>query len=131
LILSSEEARKRAQQLKQRIEGGEDFAQLAVAHSADNGSASEGGDLGWVNPGTMVKEFEDAMDELDLNEISDPVQTRFGWHIIQVLDRREFDNTEEFRRAKARDMVRQRKLEPALANFLRRMRDEAYVEIRL
>lgn len=131
LILSSEEARKRAQQLKQRILGGEKFSELATSHSDDKGSASQGGDLGWVNPGDMVKPFEDAMNKLAIGEISDPVETRFGWHIIQVLDRRKFDNTEEYRRNQAREAVRQRKIEPALANWLRRIRDEAFVEIRL
>ena len=131
LILSSSEAKKRIEQLKQRIEGGEDFAELATSHSADKGSASQGGDLGWVNPGVMVKPFEDAMNALTIGEISDPVQTQFGWHILQVLDRRQFDDTEEYRRNQAREAVRQRKIEPAMANWLRRIRDEAFVEVRL
>ena len=131
LILSSTEARRRIEQLKQRIEGGEDFAELATSHSADKGSASQGGDLGWVNPGVMVKPFEEAMNALPIDVISDPVQTQFGWHILQVLDRRQFDDTEEYRRNQARDAVRQRKIEPALANWLRRIRDEAFVEVRL
>ncbi len=131
LILSSTEAKRRIEQLKQRIEGGEDFAELATSHSADKGSASQGGDLGWVNPGVMVKPFEEAMNALAIGEISDPVQTQFGWHILQVLDRRQFDDTEEYRRNQAREAVRQRKIEPALANWLRRIRDEAFVEVRL
>jgi len=131
LILSSAEARKRIEQLKQRIEGGENFAELATSHSADKGSATQGGDLGWVNPGVMVKPFEEAMNALPIGEISDPVQTQFGWHIIQVLDRRQFDDTEEYIRNQAREAVRQRKIEPALANWLRRIRDEAFVEVRL
>jgi len=131
LILSSEEAKKRAQQLKQRILGGEKFSELAASHSDDKGSATQGGDLGWVNPGDMVKPFEEAMNKLAVGEISDPVETRFGWHIIQVLDRRQFDDTEEYRRNQARETVRQRKIEPALANWLRRIRDEAFVEVRL
>jgi len=131
LILSSEEAKKRAQQLKQRILGGEKFSDLATSHSDDKGSASQGGDLGWVNPGDMVKPFEEAMNKLAVGEISDPVETRFGWHIIQVLDRRQFDDTEEYKRNQARETVRQRKIEPALTNWLRRIRDEAFVEVRL
>jgi peptidyl-prolyl cis-trans isomerase SurA len=131
LILSGSEARKRIEQLKQRIEAGEDFAELATSHSADKGSASQGGDLGWVNPGVMVKPFEEAMNALPIGEISHPVQTQFGWHILQVLDRRQFDDTEEYRRNQAREAVRQRKIEPAMANWLRRIRDEAFVEVRL
>jgi peptidyl-prolyl cis-trans isomerase SurA len=131
VVLSSAEAKKRIEQLKQRIEGGEDFAQLATSHSDDKGSASQGGDLGWVNPGVMVQPFEEAMNALKIGEISDPVQTRFGWHILQVLDRRQFDDTEEYKRNQARETVRQRKIEPAMANWLRRIRDEAFVEVRL
>lgn len=131
VILSMEEAKKRIERLKQRIDGGEDFAELAIANSDDNGSASQGGDLGWVNPGTMVKPFEEAMNRQPIGPASAPVETQFGWHLIQVLDRREYDNTEEYKRNNAREMVRQRKTEPALANWLRRMRDEAFVEIRL
>jgi peptidyl-prolyl cis-trans isomerase SurA len=131
LILSSTEAKTRIEQLKQRIEGGEDFAELATSHSHDKGSAGQGGDLGWVNPGVMVKPFEEAMNALPINEISEPVLTQFGWHIIQVLDRRQFDDTEEYRRNQAREAVRQRKIEPAMANWLRRIRDEAFVEVRL
>jgi peptidyl-prolyl cis-trans isomerase SurA len=131
LILSSSEARKRIEQLKQRIEGGEDFAQLATTHSDDKGSATQGGDLGWVNPGVMVQPFEEAMNALPIGQVSDPVQTRFGWHILQVLDRRKFDDTEEYKRNQAREVVRQRKIEPAMANWLRRIRDEAFVEVRL
>lgn len=131
VILSSSDAKKRIEQLKQRIEDGEDFAQLATSHSDDKGSASQGGDLGWVNPGVMVPPFEEAMNALAIGEISEPVQTRFGWHILQVLDRRKFDDTDEYKRNQAREMVRQRKIEPALANWLRRIRDEAFVEVRL
>ena len=131
LILSSAEAKKRIEQLKQRIEGGEDFAELATSHSDDKGSATQGGDLGWVNPGVMVKPFEEAMNALPIGVVSDPVQTQFGWHLIQVLDRRQFDDTDEYKRNQAREMVRQRKIDPAMANWLRRIRDEAFVEVRL
>jgi len=130
-ILTVEEAKARISKLKQRIAGGEDFAQLAATNSDDKSSAVNGGELGWVNPGTMVKEFEDAMNELSVGEVSDPVRTQFGWHLIQVLERRKHDNTEEFQKNQAREIIRQRKIEPALQNWLRRIRDESFVELRL
>ena len=129
--VSEEMAKHRILSLKQRLDAGEDFAELARANSDDPGSAADGGDLGWFGPGTMVEPFEKAMDALAPGEISAPVQTRFGWHIIQVLERREVDNTDAMRRSKAMDAIRARKLEPALESWLRRIRDEAYVENRL
>ena len=128
---SEKDAEIRAEQLKRRIDSGEDFAELAKVHSDDKASAMEEGNLGWINPGNMVKEFEDAMNGLDEGQVSDPVLSPFGWHIIQVQKRRDFDNTEEYQKNKARDTIRQRKLEPAIANWLRRIRDEAFVEVRL
>ncbi|MGD8567246.1 MAG: peptidylprolyl isomerase [Gammaproteobacteria bacterium] len=130
-LLSDEEARKRLVQLKQRIESGESFTKIATAHSDDKGSAADGGNLGWVNPGTMVKEFEDAMNDLKPGEISDPVKTRFGWHLIEVEDRRKHDNTEQFLRERARDYLRQQKLGPALQTWLRQIKDESFVDVRL
>ena len=115
-------------QLRDRIEQGEDFATLARAQSQDPGSASEGGDLGWVTPGQMVPEFEQAMDQLGIGETSQPVESRFGWHLIQVLARREHDDTAEYRRNRARESIRQRKTEEELEIWLRRLRDESYVE---
>ena len=130
-VTSSEVARERLERIRQRIVNGEDFAQLAKAHSDDKASAVDGGNLGWVNPGVMVKPFEEAMNALPIGVVSDPVQTQFGWHLIQVLDRRQFDDTDEYKRNQAREMVRQRKIDPAMANWLRRIRDEAFVEVRL
>lgn len=128
--LSGEQAKMRIEQLKQRIGTGEDFATLALAHSDDPGSAREGGNLGWVNPGQMVKKFEKAMLALDKGQLSGAVQTRYGWHLIEVLDRRAHDNTEVFEKNKARGLIRQRKMQAAVQNWLRRIRDEAYVEIK-
>lgn len=116
---------------KRRIAAGEDFATLARNISEDKASASNGGDLGWVEPGQMIPDFEAAMDRLSPGEISDPVKTRFGWHLIQVEDRREYDDTEEFTRDKARDAIYQRRIEEGTEEWLRRLRDEAYVEYRL
>ena len=127
-LVSEAEAENRLRQLRERVEQGEDFATLARSHSQDPGSASEGGDLGWVTPGEMVPEFEQAMDQMGNGQISEPVQSRFGWHLIQVLARREHDDTAEYRRNRARESIRQRKTDEELEIWLRRLRDESYVE---
>ncbi len=130
-LASEQQVQTRIAQLRERIEQGEDFAVLARAHSQDPGSGSQGGDLGWVTPGQMVPEFEKAMDELTPGGISEPVKSRFGWHLIQALERRERDDTEEHRRNSARESIRQRKTEEELQIWLRRLRDESYVEYHL
>ncbi|RME33218.1 MAG: molecular chaperone SurA [Gammaproteobacteria bacterium] len=130
-LVSDQDAKARLEQLRERILNGEDFAELARAHSDDRGSALEGGDLGWASPGDFDPKFEQVMNELEPGEISEPFQTRFGWHIVQVLERRTHDSTEEVRRAQARKAIRDRKLNEELQSWLRRLRDEAYVEIRL
>ncbi|HEY5604299.1 MAG TPA: peptidylprolyl isomerase [Gammaproteobacteria bacterium] len=130
-LVSSNEALERMQQLKQRIDNGEDFSKIATAHSDDKGSAADGGNLGWVNPGVMVREFEDAMNRLQPGEISPPVKTQFGWHLIKVVDRRDHDNTEEFMKRRAGDYILQQKLGPALENWLRQIKEEAFVQLRL
>ena len=130
-LTTAEDALRRLRQLRMRIEGGDDFAELAKAHSADTMSAAEGGDLGWTNPGDLVPEFERVMDSLDPGGISQPFRTQFGFHVVQVLDRREHDSTEDIKRARAREAIRKRKLEEARTDWLRQMRDEAYVEYRL
>jgi len=130
-LTSEDDVKVRIQQLRDRIIQGEDFAKLARANSQDPGSGSKGGDLGWVTPGQMVPEFEKAMNELKVGEVSEPVKTRFGWHLIQVLDRREQDNTDEYRRTRARESIRQRKTDEELEIWLRRLRDESYVEYHL
>ncbi len=130
-VVDDDDARLRLESLLDRIDQGESFADLARAHSDDPGSASRGGDLGWVNPGQLVPAFERTMDELPPGQISQPFQTQFGWHIVQVEDRREHDSTEEYRRSHAMQQLRERKGEEALEGWLRRMRDDAYVELRL
>jgi len=127
-LVSEKEVKTRITQLYDRIMGGESFTELARAHSQDPGSASRGGSLDWVTPGQMVPEFEKAMNTLKIGEVSKPVKTRFGWHLIKVLDRRKHDDTEGYRRARARDSIRQRKTDEELEIWLRRLRDEAYVE---
>ena len=130
-LINDEEAQKKLLALKQRIKEGDDFATLARAHSDDKGSALKGGDLGWVAPGALVPPFEQAMDNLALNQISEPVQTQFGWHIIQVLEREKKDNSSEFKKTKIAEEIRRRKIEEETELWLRRLRDEAFVEIYL
>jgi len=128
---SSEEARKRLLNIRDRILKGEDFSQLAKLHSDDTGSADKGGDLGWVDPGVMVPPFEKAFTDLAVNTLSDPVKTQFGWHLIEVLGRRSHDITETVKRNKARESIISRKSEPALQNWFRGLKDGSYIDIRL
>jgi len=130
-LTTADDAWVRLDQLKTRIEGGDDFAVLARSHSDDTVSAADGGNLGWSSPGRMVPKFEEVMDQLEIGEISQPFETQFGWHLLQVLDRREHDDTENVRRTKASEAIRRRKSEEAHQNWLRHLRDEAYVEYRL
>jgi len=130
-VLSNAEAREQLQSLRRRIAGGESFEDLARANSMDPGSARQGGDLGWADPGMFVPEFEEVMNRLAPGQISEPFQSPFGWHILEVMERREHDNTREQLRARAREFIRERKRDEELEIWLRRMRDEAYVEFRL
>ncbi len=130
-LVDDAEAQKRLLALRERISDGDDFAALARAHSDDKGSAINGGSLDWVGPGALVPPFEEAMNKLAINEISAPVQTQFGWHMIQVLGRESQDNSEQFRKDKIREEIRKRKIEEETELWLRRLRDEAYVEIDL
>lgn len=130
-LVSSAQAKAKLEQLRLRIMNGDDFAMLAKGNSQDSMSAIDGGSLGWRSPGELVPEFQRVMDGLQINEISEPFQTSFGWHIVQVLDRRSYDNTESIKRNKARMAIRERKLKEAMQNWTRRLLDEAYVEYRL
>jgi peptidyl-prolyl cis-trans isomerase SurA len=129
-VVNDTDAKNRLLMLKERIENGADFAELAKLHS-DDLSASRGGDLSWLNPGDTVPEFERTMDTLKENELSAPVQSIFGWHLIQVLERRDQDVTEERKRLEARRSIRERKSEEAFEDWVRQARDRAYVEYRL
>lgn len=130
-LVDDTEAQKRLNGLRERIIDGDDFAALARAHSDDKGSAINGGSLDWVSPGALVPPFEEAMNKLGITDISQPIQTQFGWHIIQVLGRENQDNSDQFRKDKIRDEIRKRKIEEETELWLRRLRDEAYVEIDL
>lgn len=129
-VVSEAEAKRKLENLRDRLVHGADFAELARLYSQD-GSAAKGGDLGWLNPGDTVPEFERAMDALKDKEISGVVQSPFGMHLIQVLERREHDASEERRRLNAKQALRERKLEDAYQDWLRQLRDRAYVENRL
>ena len=124
------DARERLARLRERIIGGADFAELAKVHS-DDPSNSKGGDLGWISTGDTVPEFERAMNQLRDNEISAPVQSSFGWHLIQVTERRTEGVTEERKRAAARNTIRACKADEAYQDWLRQTRDRAFVEYRL
>ena len=114
--------------LRERILKGEDFAAIAQVASQDPGSANDGGDLGWAGPGTFAPEFEQAIAALQDNEISEPFKTQYGWHIAQMLGHRRFDNSDEVRRRQAMEAIRASKADEETELWLRRMRDEAYVE---
>jgi peptidyl-prolyl cis-trans isomerase SurA len=114
--------------LRERVLKGEDFAALASVVSQDPGSAAEGGDLGWAGPNTYAPEFEQAISTLKDNEISEPFKTQFGWHIAQLEGRRRFDNSDEVKRRQAMEAIRASKADEETELWLRRMRDEAYVE---
>lgn len=128
-LVSEAEAKRRLVVLKERITHGTDFAELARLHSNDL-SAAKGGDLGWLNQGDTVPEFEKAMNSLKPGEVGEPVQSPFGWHLIQVLERR-MDVSQERVRQSARMALRERKADEAYQDWLRQMRDRAYVEYRL
>ncbi len=129
-VVSEREARHKLQIVRERIQNGADFAEQARLYSQD-GSAAKGGELGWLNPGDTVPEFEKAMDALKLGEVSEVVQSPFGMHLIQVMERRERDVSVERQRGAARQALRERKLDEAYQDWLRQLRDRTYVENRL
>lgn len=128
-LVSESEAKRRLVGLKERITHGTEFAELARLHSNDL-SAAKGGDLGWLSPGDTVPEFERAMNSLKPGEVGEPVKSPFGWHLIQVIERR-MDTSKERVRQSARLALRERKADEAYQDWLRQMRDRAYVEYRL
>ena len=129
-VVSDMEAEQKIDSIKQRLDHGADFAELARQYSED-ASANNGGDLGWTNPGDTVPQFEQVMNTLQPNQISDPVRTPFGWHIIQVLERRTQDMSKESARLKARQEIRARKADEAYQDWVHELRDRAYVEYHL
>jgi peptidyl-prolyl cis-trans isomerase SurA len=130
-VNSDEEVRLRIEQLMIRLENGEDFETLARANSQDPLSAARGGDLGWLSQGDTVPEFEAQMNRLQPGELSKPFKTQFGWHLVQVMERRNHDSTEEYERSRVRQLIRSRKYDEELFLWLRRLRDESYVDYRI
>ncbi len=129
-LVSENDARVRLRGLKERIENGTSFAELARLHS-DDGSAPRGGELGWISPGDTVPDFERAMNLLKVNEVSEAVRTEFGLHLIQVLERRREDLSIERQRLLARQAIRARKADESFQEWLRQLRDRAFVSLRL
>ncbi|NDE34156.1 MAG: molecular chaperone SurA [Gammaproteobacteria bacterium] len=130
-LINNNDAKKKLDAIRTRIEAGDDFGDLARGNSDDKGSAVKGGDLGFVSPGALVPEFEQAMIALDPHHLSQPVQSQFGWHLIEVLERQESDDTQELLKKKAQDDIFNRKVGEETEIWLRRIRDEAFVEIRI
>ncbi len=129
-VVSESDAVNRLADLKDRIEHGADFTELARLHSDDT-SAARGGDLGWISPGDTVPEFEQAMRRLKPGQVSAPFKTAFGWHIVQVLERRTQDMSKDRQRLNARQAIRARKVDEQWQEWVRQQRDKAYVELRL
>ncbi|MCA3105236.1 MAG: peptidylprolyl isomerase [Rhodocyclaceae bacterium] len=129
-LVPEADANQRLRGLKERIENGAPFGELARLHS-DDGSAARGGELGWISPGDTVPAFERAMDQLKVNEVSDPVRSDFGVHLIQVLERRSEDLSNERQRLGARQALRARKADETYQEWVRQIRDRAFVDLRL
>jgi peptidyl-prolyl cis-trans isomerase SurA len=120
--------RAKLESIRQRVLKGEDFGTIAQVTSQDPGSAAEGGDLGWTGPGTFAPEFEQAVAVLKDGDISEPFHTQYGWHIVQMLGHRQFDTTDDLKRRQAMEAIRASKADEETELWLRRMRDEAYVD---
>lgn len=128
-LVSEDDARTRLQEIKHSIDGGADFAEQARLHSED-GSAAQGGELGWISPGETVPEFENAMNALQPGRISGLVKSGFGWHLIQVLERRNADVSEQQKQQQARNAIRAYKSDEAYQDWLRQLRDRAFIDYR-
>jgi peptidyl-prolyl cis-trans isomerase SurA len=129
-LTSEAEAKSKIERMKDRLDSGANFAELAKLNSED-ASAAKGGDLGWLSPGDTVAEFDEAMKKLEPHQVSPPVRTSFGWHLIEVLERRKQDVTNDRARNEAQTAIRQRKADEAFQDWVRQVRDKAFVEIRL
>ena len=129
-VVSAEAAKLRAERLYEQLQAGADFATLAATYSNDNGSARDGGSLGWVSPGSMVPEFEEVMRQTAKGSISQPFQTQYGWHVLKVEDTRQQDMTEEMQKRMAQQLLGERQFDTEVDSWLREVRANAYVEIK-
>lgn len=123
------ESMKQVNNIYQQIKSGKDFALMAKQYSLDAASAVKGGDLGWVNPGELVPEFEKTMNNLPLHKVSRPVKSQFGWHLIEVIARKQKDDSEAFKKQQVRQFLQQRKFAEAVQNWQQHLRTEAYINI--
>jgi peptidyl-prolyl cis-trans isomerase SurA len=131
ILIPSKDGQLQLKKLRQEIQQGADFSALAKKYSKDPGSAAKGGDLGWTSSGTFVPAFEETLQKLSPGEISEPFKSRFGWHIVQLLERRTTDVPKDLLQARARELILKQKREEETQLWLRRLRDESYVEYRL
>ena len=129
LSLTSEEANKQINNLYQQLRSGKDFALMAKQYSVDAASATKGGDLGWVTAAELVPPFSKAMNELPLNTVSKPVKSQFGWHLIEVLERKTVDDSKSYQRMQVRQFLHQRKFGEAVTNWQQHLRTDAYIKI--
>lgn len=130
-IIDSETAQQKLRDARDRILAGDVFAEVAKLVSDDTGSANSGGEMGWVNPGSFVPEFEKVADEIEIGVLSEPFETRFGWHILEVTERRTYDNTEDVKKRNCVERIRNSKLADESELWARRIRDEAFVDKRI
>jgi peptidyl-prolyl cis-trans isomerase SurA len=130
-IIDDETAKQRLEDAYERIINGEDFGEIAKLLSDDQGSANDGGETGWTGPGTFVPEFEEIANGVEIGVVSEPFRSRFGWHILEVMERRVYDNTEDLKQSNCVERVRNGKLANESELWVRRIRDEAYVETRI
>jgi peptidyl-prolyl cis-trans isomerase SurA len=130
-IIDEQTARQRLEDARERILAGEDFGEVAKLLSDDPGSANDGGEMGWTNPGEFVPEFEEVANNSEIGVLSEPFRSRFGWHILEVLERRTYDNTEDLKESNCVQRVRNGKLNNETELWVRRIRDEAFVETRI
>jgi peptidyl-prolyl cis-trans isomerase SurA len=130
-VLNRDQAKAKLDDLRKQILAGADFAKLAQQNSEDPGSASQGGDLGWVDPGAMVPEFEEQMNKLQPGEISEPFPSQFGWHLLQVLGRRQSDESADYRKNKAYEAIFTRKSEEIVQRWVAELKDSSFIEYHL
>ncbi len=130
-IIDDDTAKQKLEDAIERIRSGEEFGELAKLMSDDPGSANSGGDMGWTSPGTFVPEFEQIVNDAEIGELSEPFRSRFGWHIVEVLDRRTYDNTEDLKESNCDLRIRNSKMEEETQQWMQRIRDEAFVDIRI